>query len=80
MHSFLIRRYTVTCVSTTASTLQDSKQDTSAQSGSSSFSLTLSSGVVDGTTYECSVKMTKSGYTSAKSPPAFVTTPAATGM
>ena len=73
--------YEVTCVSVSAATLQDTEADTDAAAGSTSFSKTFTStdGVVAGTTYECSVKLTKDGYTSAKSPPVIIVTPDAAG-
>ncbi|XP_060555809.1 uncharacterized protein LOC132716530 [Ruditapes philippinarum] len=67
--------YQVTCVSNTASTLYDTESDGDATAGSGSFSLTFNTGVVPGTTYECSIKMDQSSYTSAKSMPAVVITP-----
>ena len=64
-----------------ASTLTGTVSDTDASAGSPSFSKTFTStdGVVAGTTYECSVKLTKDGYTSAKSPPIIIITPDAAG-
>ncbi|XP_052265940.1 uncharacterized protein LOC127868328 [Dreissena polymorpha] len=70
--------YQLTCVSSTAATVSDTKKDSDASSGSTSFSLTLSTGVVAGTIYECSIKLAYSGYTSAKSIPVTLVTPDST--
>ena len=70
----------MTCVSVSAATLEDTETDTDATSGSTSFSMTFNSGVVAGTTYECSVKMEQAGYTSAKSAPVIVITPDSAGI
>lgn len=59
----------------TAATLYDTKTDGDATSGATSFSVTFNSGVIPGTTYECSTKMVHDGYTSAKSIPSIVITP-----
>ena len=67
--------YQVTCVASTASTLYDTLTDGDATSGSTSFKVTFNSGVIPGTTYECSTKMVESGFTSAKSIPSIVITP-----
>ena len=44
-----------------------------ASEGPASLTLTFASGVVIGATYDCSVKLRKDNYTSAKSAPAIVT-------
>ncbi|XP_053385192.1 uncharacterized protein LOC123535922 isoform X1 [Mercenaria mercenaria] len=67
--------YQVTCVSDTASTLYNTETDGDATAGSSSFSMTFNTGVVPGTTYECSIKMVHSSFASAKSSPSVVITP-----
>ena len=75
--------YIVNCDSTTAATLTETIVDDAAESGTTKFSVTFdqTAGVVPGTIYECSVKMEKDGYTSAKSFPSVVITPdASTGM
>lgn len=65
----------MTCVSDTASTLYNTVTDGDATAGSGSFTMTFNTGVVPGTTYECSIKMVYSSYTSAKSSPSVVITP-----
>ena len=69
----------MTCVSVSAATLEDTLDDTDTTAGSSSFSMSFTTGVEAGTTYECSIKMERDGYTSAKSAPAIVVTPDAAG-
>ena len=62
-------------MSTTAATLEDTESVYmyNASGGPASLSLTFTSGVIVGATYECSVKLKKDNYTSAKSAPAVVT-------
>lgn len=70
----------MTCVSDTAASLYDTENDGDASSGASSFKITFDTGVIPGTTYECSIKMVHDSYTSAKSIPSIVITPDDTRM
>ena len=63
-----------------AATLTDTESDANSLAGATSFTVAFNTGVVAGTTYECSVTLTTGGYTSAKSPPAIVITPDTAGM
>lgn len=81
---FILRRcrdYDVICTSTSGGSLTNSISDDNTTSGSTSFSLTFteSDGVLPGTSYECAIKTTIDGITSAKSVPAVFTTPDGTG-
>ena len=80
---FSFRTYTVTCVSTSAASLEDTitvyDYIYNASAGPSSLTLTFDTNIVALTTYECSVKLKQENYTSAKSLPSVVTTPALTG-
>ena len=78
--TYFYRTYTLSCVSTTASTLEESVSlyNYDASWGPYSLALTFTSGVIVGATYDCSVKLMKDNYTSAKSVPAFVTVTAGT--
>ena len=72
----------MTCDSTTAATLSSSVDDNKAQEGPTNFTVTFdtTAGVVPGTIYECSIKMEKKGFISAKSFPSIIITPdSATG-
>ena len=72
----------MTCDSTTAATLSSTVDDNKAQEGPTNFSVTFdtTAGVVPGTIYECSIKMEKKGFISAKSFPSIIITPdSATG-
>ena len=84
LKSFLsFRTYTVTCVSTSAATLEDTitvyDYIYNASAGPSSLTLTFDTNIVALTTYECSVKLKQENFTSAKSLPSVLTTPALTG-
>lgn len=63
----------MTCVSATAAALEATETVYNASEGPANISVTFTSGVVVGATYECSVKMKKDNYTSAKSAPSIVT-------
>ena len=68
-------------MSTSATTLEGTETvfNYNISAGPASLSVTFTSDVVAETTYECSVKLKQNNYTSAKSVPSTVTTPALTG-
>lgn len=67
--------YDVVCTSNTSPTLTQTTTDPNAAVGSTSFSVTFTTGVLPGTEYECAVKLTVNGIISAKSNAAVFTTP-----